>query len=296
VATIPLESRPRAADWLELLMITSTTSRLTRSDLEDLLERARPDWSEQQIEEEAILITKEFDRRIHAAGTVYPFARNGKTIRYDTDKAADDRALYAFLTLVSAEPKFRQRSGTFMPDRIFEHLTRIALKVVIAGDSRVFAETPPGEKPGIRPAIERLGRLLYVDSYPARARTSRKDHGLDVVAWRPFADKRPSAPIILCQCTVSWQLIPKAREIQREEWAKLLDITAASVTAAIAIPHVIGLDYPKWQELRWNTDLILDRVRMLELLALAPTRGEPVMHVATELQNGLNAWHAANAP
>lgn len=285
----------RAVDWLELLLISSTTSRLTRSDLEDLLERARPDWSEQQVEEEAVLVTKEFDRRVHAAGAVYPFSRDGKTIRYDTGKPAEDRALYAFLTLVSAEPTFRRRSGTFMPDRVFEHLTRIALKVAIVGDSRVFAETPPGEKPGIRPAIERLGKLLHVDSYPARARNSRKDHGLDVVAWRPFADKRPSAPIILCQCTVSWQLIPKAREIQPHEWAKLLDITAPNVTAAIAIPHVIGLDYPKWQELRWNTDLILDRVRMLELLTLAPNRAEPVAAVTTELQDGLNAWHAANA-
>jgi len=277
------------ADWVELSLIVTGNLRLGKSQLRERIEESAPDLNEAEIEIAVGEIFTEVRRRQRAGGGLYPFVRDRTAI---SRRGLDDNleSLYAYLALNSAEPGFRKPVTGFTSGRVFEELVEVALKRWTGGEAIVFARAGPSDETGIRAAIKRLGSRLSVETHPSRARRARNDHGLDVAAWRAFPDHRAGYPVLLCQCTVGWGLTRKAREVEKSEWGKLLDIREGAFAAALAIPHVLIPDYPHWRELRYATDLIVDRLRLLVLLDGTSQPWLPLVPHATALKTGLATW------
>jgi hypothetical protein len=230
-----------------------------------IVEEAEPDLDEKGVENVVNDIAAEISRRAARGGSLYPLTVDLYGIHRRTVKPEVER-LYLFLTLCSAVPKFRKTQSGFQPGRQFERIAAVALAQFTAGQAVVFADLPD---PGVRGRIRELARMLHVAPHAERARRQRKDHGLDVASWREFSDNRAGHPVFLCQCALARKpttLIRKAREIQPGEWGGLLDLREGSFTAALAIPHALEPGYEHWDELRSNTDLILERIRLLRLL------------------------------
>lgn len=252
----------RRADWCEAYALASQR-RLTKGRLISLLQSVAADLGDEAVEILAGETFQELRRRGGAAGKAYPFTVDRLSLR--PDGTSSRRTLYSFFVLLSVHKVFRRpdQATDWRPDLIFEQVTRRALAIWVGGQAHVFSQL----RPRIRPAIEHLGVLLGVDSHPELSRVQRKDHGLDVVAYRRFRDRPAGLPVLLCQCTISERkLVVKAREVVPAEWSRLLDVPAGAFSRALAVAHPIPLGEPMWAELVTNTDLLLDRIRILELL------------------------------
>jgi hypothetical protein len=96
----------------------------------------------------------------------------------------------------------------------------------------------------------------------------RKDGGVDVVAWRQFADKRPGFPIALAQCTIQAETFTKTTDIDLRLWASWLamDVDPASM---LVLPGTIRTAGPEWKQLA-TVVMVIDRIRLMDLL----TRGD----------------------
>jgi hypothetical protein len=282
-----------AADWFELASLSRSSSLLRRSEMARVLGEAEPNLDEEGIEIGLNDISAEISRRANRAGSLYPLSMDLYGMHRRAVPAEAER-LYLFLTLCSAVPRFRKSQPGFQPGRVFERIAAVALARFTVGTAVVFADLPD---PGVRGRIRELARMLNVTDHAERARRRRKDHGLDVASWRAFADARAAHPVLLCQCALARKpttLIQKAREIQPGEWGGLLDLREGSFTAALAIPHALEPGYEHWDELRANTDLILERIRLLSLLD-GSTDWIDSLPPSNVVETAVQEWAAAQA-
>lgn len=251
-------------DRVELAVLLSRRRRLSWSRVGALVAAARAGTDTDDDEAELLVesVRGELRRRSGVAG--YPFEVQDGAVR--AAGGDEEGVLWEFLVTLSVHPSSRilPKGSGHKPSRVFETVSREALRTYTGGEAYVLSELHPK----IRGAIAELGDRLNVESHPHRAKKERKDHGLDVVAWRPFRSLRHGHPTVLCQCTIGKQatLVAKARETVAAEWNMLLALSTASLTTALAVPHVLPPDWTHWSELTCNTELVLDRLRIWELL------------------------------
>ena len=122
-----------------------------------------------------------------------------------------------------------------------------------------------GRPPGFPEAVSWLAGLLNLSTGKAIPRPRVKDAGVDVVVWRPFKDSRTGFLIILCQCTVEFNWPPKAKDIVIGNWCGLIDFGLHPLTV-LAIPFAVPRTFEKWDELRRTVNIVLDRMRLCELI------------------------------
>lgn len=96
--------------------------------------------------------------------------------------------------------------------------------------------------------------------------SSYNDAGVDVVAWSRFADGRSGFPVILAQCTVQVAWEAKLQDIDLNLWQKWIDFDTVPPQRALVIPFADRRDHPLWRDRTAKAGLILDRVRLVELL------------------------------
>lgn len=268
------------ADAAEHHALRSSRLKTTGSQMRRMLPLGEdPAGGDSDENAEIMLGSVRGELRRRARVTDYPFVLRGDTLI--ANGPLEDRDLWEFLVTLSVRPESRTLPRTSLkPSLEFERLCRDGLASYTAGQAHVFSDLARG----IQPAIAELGRRLQVQSYPHHARPVRKDHGLDVVAWRRFRHLTHGVPTVLCQCTVGKpDLVAKACDTRAGEWARLLAVTQESLTTALAVPHVIPPDWDHWFELLGATELVLDRLRLWDLLPaahrVAVARSDPMQAV-----------------
>ena len=213
------------------------------------------------------LLLSEVERRKEAAEHTYPFAWTAIGLSRNGDV---DKAPYEFLLWLSVSPIYRREDRFSEIDELFDNLAKQALTLYL-GSNTVgvrFGFPASGERPiGFGAAIKWLSRLLGLQTGTAAPRSQVKDGGVDVVVWRPFRDGRPGFIVILCQCTVTVNWTPKARDIVPGKWKGWIDFGREPLTA-IAIPFAIPQGFDRWDEVRRTVNIILDRMRIAELIQL----------------------------
>jgi hypothetical protein len=125
--------------------------------------------------------------------------------------------------------------------------------------------------PGVRPENEpdTLPHWEASDDRPPPGRpplTSYNDAGVDVVVWWRFADGRAGFPVLLAQCTVQVAWERKVDDIKLVLWEKWIDFDTVPPQKALVIPFADRRDHPNWQDRTASAGVILDRVRLIELL------------------------------
>jgi hypothetical protein len=96
--------------------------------------------------------------------------------------------------------------------------------------------------------------------------TSYNDAGVDVVVWWRFADDRGGFPVVLAQCTVQATWENKVRDVDLDMWQKWIDFHTVPPQKALVIPFADPRDHPLWRDRTTKAGVILDRVRLVELL------------------------------
>jgi hypothetical protein len=119
---------------------------------------------------------------------------------------------------------------------------------------------PPEFNLAIKWLAERMGIAPGAGYRPPR----RKDGGVDVVAWRPFPDRRSGFPVFLVQCTLQERIQDKALDIDTRIWSSWLTLDSEPSTV-LAVPGTISSP-EVWNEIALRC-LVLDRIRLCGLLA-----------------------------
>lgn len=200
------------ADYLELLCIVNGGDYSINDaqpqidiisdedDQEDIMNE------DDQIHDELQFALEEIDRRNDDCDGHYPFIADRNSIHYCPGESVTEQRLalvYTYLLLATRlnmiqHKSYREIDGTLL----FEELSAVAVKNYFGNnaDSLVFgtaAEGGFGDK--IKRLIEELKEGVGAKD-PEDTTNDEKDGGLDIVVWKPFADKKKGKIIGFGQC------------------------------------------------------------------------------------------------
>jgi len=265
LTTPMLEASPAGneeiADWLELAVLAFGQKGNTNHKI---LKWAN-DWAN-LTELQTSSGLKVMERRCNLLGDKYPFEVNDFAVVFNQ---AMEHSIYSYLLLITRPTNsvaWQTPAPTQEESDLFEELVAYALKDYL-GDS---AEAIPfgwpskfGRPMEFHLAIDWLAGKMGLKLGSAFRPPRRKDGGVDVVAWKPFKDRRSGFPIYLVQCTLQKEFVSKSRDIDLRIWAGWLEMDHDPVTI-LALPRTIGPG-ESWNEITANS-IIFDRFRLLEAL------------------------------
>jgi hypothetical protein len=260
-------------DWAEAVMLVEQLQEFSESDLRGrLVEQASEEDDEeprgrQYVED----VLREVSRRARHAPDAYPFRRGAVGIELSNPRLL---TVYTFLLWLSLpNTPFRRKIYTNAVTPLFDHVGEAALATLLGPGARVvrFGWPVSGGRPtGPRGALRWLATQMNVhhdDDAPVSQ--ALKDAGVDVVLWRPFEDRRAGFPILLAQCTVGqaeWKR--KGCDIRRPLWRRYLGLGWDPPTTLVLPFCVEDPDrFQSWNLVSHDVSFIIDRLRLLELLA-----------------------------
>ena len=250
------------ADWIEL-------SALSQSDNATGFDKLRSVVGEElgiplQRVDVAINLLK---RRYEILGMVYPFEIKAVGMVRRQEWAA---LPYSYLLRISSgtDHSFSLSSGT-NSDRVvnFEKLVVFAMQSLLGSGSKALRFGFPSEDRPVEfpKAIEWLSKRMGINSGQAYRPPRRKDGGVDVVAWRPFRDRRNGFPVYLVQVTCERSYSHKIYDVDLRLWSGWLNLDADPVSV-LAVPTTISAG-EEWNEISSRV-VVLERTRICELLSV----------------------------
>jgi hypothetical protein len=250
------------ADWMEATMLVEQRAHLSRASLRKYVRNL---LSDEDPDVTVDVLLQEVERRRRACPDGYPFAHAPSGIAYTASNAA---LPYLFMLAISVSRPYREEHRQRDTDEFFDHLVLDALKRYLGSGCRGlrFGAPASGTRPkNFRDAIKWLAKELNLPLGRGRARPTAGDGGLDVIAWRPFRDRRSGFLIVLTQCTVQRDWAGKARDLAQDVWRGWVDL-GKDPHLVLAVPFVVPVNYSKWDELSRTVHAVMDRLRLCELL------------------------------
>lgn len=229
---LPTETRSRLADWLEVISLAGARGVSTRGDLlglydllgEDGHAVERDDETGEDLEVEILedaraasadVVLEELEYRATVLGPFYPFEievrrQNWRIIlarQIDNAEAVTARVCYTFCLLSSA---IRDRCihgvGIAPVERAlanhFQAIATAAAAGLLGGEVVSFGWPRPGGTaflPALSDLVQRLRLGTARREAPLWSNGRDKDAGIDVIAWRDFADARPGKLVLFGQ-------------------------------------------------------------------------------------------------
>jgi hypothetical protein len=253
------------ADWIEISILRRARAQLSRARVIEWL-GASLDASAKELDLPISWAFKEIARRRRIVGGAYPLTVEETQIRLTVTHAS---AFYVFLLLVSLDGPMRRARRFNEIDRIFDRVVQEAVRSYLGPKTNTlrFGWPPSEGRPAsFRNALDWLSERIGLPIGPGHSAPNTKDGGLDVVAWKPFNDKRSAFALALVQCTVQSDWHPKAKDLLDHVWMGRID-SGRPVMLSLAIPFVIPKNYAKWDDLRRMTSVVFDRLRLAEVLS-----------------------------
>lgn len=220
------------ADWIEILSLTKSRRTAGRADCIQLYKRLDShshrvekdpendeEYETEILEEDqaefADMVYDELEYRADVLEELYPFEIRGKGSSWQLLPADNkhnkqtkaSRSSYVFCLLTSAVRD--QTIHCCVPDSLiqaipslFQMLSTNAAAGILGGNAVSFGWPRPDGSSFLH-ALQALSRRLAVgkalNSIPGWSTGHAKDAGIDVVAWRDFADKQPGKLILFGQ-------------------------------------------------------------------------------------------------
>lgn len=240
------------------------------------------------------LLLDEVALRLRLGPRVYPFDHVDERL---APREAPGSEIYLFLLILSSkEASFRAGRRAYEVEAPFDRVALSALRRYLGRDARGTRFAKNAHVPGdnatrpqkFRAAIRWLREQLEVgpgvreppddelevhwedegqqDELGRTPLNSYSDAGVDVVVWWRFADGRAGSPVLLGQCTVQLEWSEKVSDIDVDLWGKWIDFDTVPPQTALIIPFAVNRASAQWNDRTVTAGVILDRLRMLELL------------------------------
>ncbi|MEA2493187.1 MAG: hypothetical protein QOJ29_1098 [Thermoleophilaceae bacterium] len=232
------------------------------------------------------LIFSEVARRRASAPQVYPFTEEDRKVVH---VGACGEAAYLFLLVLGQEDlPYRSERRTHEVEAAYDLLCAVALEQYLGRNARSVRFARNSSDPDddeARPELfsdavvwlrKKLALTPGTDPPPddgpvphweiPDALNSYSDAGVDAVVWWHFRDGRPGFPVLLAQCTVQISWGEKLSDINTDLWRQWINFRTNPPQRALVIPFAVDLRYPLWPNRTTEAGLILDRIRVIELL------------------------------
>jgi hypothetical protein len=250
------ESIELAADWIELILATQERQ-LSKAAFSAAIEgNSGTEASEIFISS----VWRELDYRRSLYSSSY-YAVGERTVESRLKTHAPSEYLLCLLLSL-----FGVQGNAQLPGKIFERLTREAIKHYLGGKAQVFGwpfdKMEGDEETLIKQKVRKLADELSEKFYETPA-PRFKDRGLDVVGWIPHIDKRSGQIVILLQCAAGHNWVDKL-PVPLEAWCQYIH-WASNPIKAFAVPCVVGERV--WHEISKDKGVLFDRIRIMNLLA-----------------------------
>lgn len=204
---------------------------------------------------------------------------------------ADKCDAYTFMLFVSLTHLYDElalaKGAANKPAELFECLTEQSLKSMIG---RVVRFGAPRRKPmpsdfmrALHYLVKDLGEKLGLNDIVPQ---SAGDDDLDVIAWIPFGDGRPSQPILVVQCGIGKKWEDKRNDLNLVHWSRRIDFHNAPLRMFAVPIQVPG--GAVWRETAGMGGVILDRLRIVKLLKKGSLAGA--------VGKAVRDWSKASAP
>lgn len=271
---LPDDPSPLAlADWLEVSLLGQIDEphRISDTEITGLMDEAGID-----PEINFANVRAEIGARIGILGHAYPIVRDGQGF---SKRAGWELCLhYTFMLLASLNQHYEElvfKGGTAnRPAEIFEWLTGLALQKYVAG--KVVRIGAPRREPvpgGFPEAVKYLAAQMAEEfGYGELELQHSGDDAVDLAAWRPQVDRRPSQMIILAQCAIGIDWREKRSDFSEKVWRRHIRWHTDPVPAfAVPFFHEPG---NTWRETAVRGGIIFDRARIMSLVDQASIPGE----------------------
>jgi hypothetical protein len=252
------------AEWAETILVVEELASITRVAI-----RQRFQQGQQPDDVELGMLFSEVGRRGGLADELYPFKvdPDGVEIRRRDDF---DATVYDFLLVVSLErAPFRLQNRFADMNPPLDLLAREALRVYLgegAVATRFSWPTSDGRPESFPEAVTWLADAMNLPELSKKRNPDRKDGALDIAAWRPFRDGRPGFAVVLAQVTCEMTFEEKAARIPVNQWKGWIEFGSTPSTALV-VPFAIPIADDRWGTLRNADQVVVERVRLCELLA-----------------------------
>jgi len=254
------------ADWIEINALSQSDNASGFDKLRSVVSE-KLDVPSQRVDVSLNLIK----RRSEVLLDSYPFEVKsvGMVRRQDWDKLP-----YSFLLRISSSVSHDfSLASDQNTERVesFEKLVVVAMQNLMGFGSKAIRFGFPSEDRPIEfpRAIEWLSNRMGIKSGEAYRPPRRKDGGVDVVAWRPFKDRRNGFPVYLVQVTCEKNFSHKIYDIDLRLWSGWLNLDSDPVSV-LAVPTTISPG-EEWNEISSRV-VVLERIRICELLEISKIR------------------------
>lgn len=241
------------SDWAELFVL-SLNSPLSKQELSNFIKANLPELKDF---ERSTLADSTFNELQYRSKTLY-----GASCHYEVDgnqvkplmKLSDfpEIALCLIFALKGVIVQKGQNNGT----KYFEQISNVASESFV-GNSRLVGFPSDAN---LNSQIQEVCDLCFELKGYENPKSSDKDGGVDMIAWRDFNDERSNKIVVLIQSGAGKHFSRK-KSINTKKWNRWVRWSFAPLTA-MTTPRVIR-DSDEWQELADYYEIIFDRPRIV---------------------------------
>ena len=243
------------ADWLEILALTTDDGNASHGDLHRVLNRLGVDGFDTICTD----CMTELHRRVAATRENYPFIFSGTLLRTRGDWRY--YTPYIFCLLLSYCDEGTKRIKGLKHETMFEELACLAARNYIGGEVVRFGaprkELPSGFLDALTIVCGKVNEWT-----PVTGKTlSRKDGGLDLVAWKQFPDEQIGKIILFGHCASGADWNDKINELQPNDFCTLwLGGDRSPIVKSFFIPHRLSPEV--FADRAVSAKLFFDRCRI----------------------------------
>ena len=224
---------------------------------------------DEMIESGAEATFGELTTRTRDAGVGYPFSVHNYLLRGPEEWA--DYTPYVFCLLVSYTTRHLNWALPTRPRSLFEEVCRQAAGNYLGGDAVRIGFPRDGITMPVRfrDAIGALVNMLGEGGAFKPTAPSRKDDGVDIVAWRHFPDRQCGKLILFGNCATGHDINDlrnnKCAQMRidafRDRW--FVEPPVSPIVPAFFMPHRVSTNDWTWREMvRNGRQLLFDRCRV----------------------------------
>jgi len=288
VTDLEVLSTEAIADWIETSVLISSSGHFGRDRLDEL--------AIAEIGAPPMKVSMAIDtmaKRAAVLGDAYPFVVRDIAVLRRRSRHASAYATLLFLTPGSVARQTVRASETAVMGELLEEISEAALANFWGpGGSALSFGYPSkhGRPEAFDQAVVWLAGQIGLEPGRGYRPPRRKDGGVDVVAWRQFADRRAGFPVALAQCTIQAETFTKTTDIDLRLWSSWLAMDSDPLSLLV-IPGTIRSAGPDWRQLT-TIVMVIDRIRLLDLLGRGTDDGSEInwsTETATALKTVLKA-------
>jgi hypothetical protein len=232
------------ADWVELSVVY-TKSPISKAQLESKINAESGDETSDAFISSVWDI---LDRRSFLYGDIPPFIVEGLDVNPNIDWESNPEYLMLLILSLTGNPSNPTATG-----KLFERVSKEAVKNYMDGDAIVFGHPS-------RISIRNIAQTLQ-EGFKQELPTNYNDRGVDVIAWKPFNDGRGNQLIAFIQCAGGANWTSKTGDVVMRAWAERYMTFHCTPVRGFTTVVVID-DAERFQEVSFETDLLLDRLRI----------------------------------